>query len=141
VTVDYSLADNAAREQIRSLLGETLFVEAGAGTGKTAALVDRYLHLVLDGRSVERIVAITFTDKAAAELRDRVRRVRSAMPLDPPPGCVFSTRCPYATDRCRSERPLQRPLDERLVACHYAENFLAPATSPAPLTVPPIPAV
>ena len=62
-------------------------------------------------------------------------------PLDPPPGCVFSTRCPYATDRCRSERPLQRPLDERLVACHYAENFLAPATSPAPLTVPPIPAV
>jgi ATP-dependent exoDNAse (exonuclease V) beta subunit len=49
-------------------------VEAGAGTGKTAALVDRYLALVLAGRSVERIVAITFTDKAAAELRDRVRQ-------------------------------------------------------------------
>jgi len=72
--MDYRLADNAAREQIRSLLNETLFVEAGAGTGKTAALVDRYLHLVLDGHSVERIVAITFTDKAAAELRDRVRQ-------------------------------------------------------------------
>ena len=74
MTMDYRLADNAAREQIRSLLDETLFVEAGAGTGKTAALVDRYLHLVLAGRSVERIVAITFTDKAAAELRDRQRR-------------------------------------------------------------------
>jgi ATP-dependent helicase/nuclease subunit A len=74
MTIDYSLADNAAREQIRTLLDETLFVEAGAGTGKTAALVDRYLHLVLAGRSVERIVAITFTDKAAAELRDRVRQ-------------------------------------------------------------------
>src|SRR5688572_10724856 len=74
MTMDYRLADNAAREQIRSLLDETLFVEGGAGTGKTAALVDRYLHLVLDGRSVERIVAITFTDKAAAELRDRVRQ-------------------------------------------------------------------
>src|SRR5688572_31114126 len=73
MTMDYRLADNAAREQIRSLLDETLFVEAGAGTGKTRALVDRYVALVLDGRSVERIIAITFTEKAAAELRDRVR--------------------------------------------------------------------
>ena len=62
-------------------------------------------------------------------------------PLNPPPGCVFSTRCPYATERCRTERPLQRALDERLVACHYAENFLAPVTHPAPLAVSPYPAV
>ncbi len=66
-------ADGAARDQIRGLLDETLFVEASAGTGKTAALVDRYLALVLAGRPVDRIVAITFTEKAAAELRDRVR--------------------------------------------------------------------
>jgi ATP-dependent helicase/nuclease subunit A len=65
--------DQNAREQIRTVLNETLFVEASAGTGKTAALVDRYLSLVLAGRPVERIVAITFTEKAAAELRDRVR--------------------------------------------------------------------
>ena len=45
-------------------------------------------------------------------------------PLDPPKGCVFSTRCPYVTDRCRVERPPLRPLDARLVACHYAERFL-----------------
>jgi dipeptide transport system ATP-binding protein len=45
-------------------------------------------------------------------------------PLDPPKGCVFSTRCPYVTDRCRVERPPLRPLDGRLVACHYAEQFL-----------------
>ena len=45
-------------------------------------------------------------------------------PLDPPKGCVFSTRCPYVTDRCRAERPHLRPLDGRLVACHYAERFL-----------------
>jgi len=45
-------------------------------------------------------------------------------PLDPPKGCVFSTRCPYVTDRCRAERPPLRPLDQRLVACHYAERFL-----------------
>jgi dipeptide transport system ATP-binding protein len=45
-------------------------------------------------------------------------------PLDPPKGCVFSTRCPYVTDLCRAQRPLLRPLDGRLVACHYAERFL-----------------
>jgi dipeptide transport system ATP-binding protein len=45
-------------------------------------------------------------------------------PLDPPKGCVFSTRCPYVTDRCRAERPPLRTLDQRLVACHYAEQFL-----------------
>jgi dipeptide transport system ATP-binding protein len=46
-------------------------------------------------------------------------------PLDPPKGCPFSTRCPYVTDRCRVERPPLRPLGGRLVACHYAERFLA----------------
>ena len=45
-------------------------------------------------------------------------------PLAPPAGCVFSTRCPHAIDRCRDERPEPRPLDGRLVACHLAENFM-----------------
>jgi len=45
-------------------------------------------------------------------------------PLDPPKGCVFSTRCPYVTDRCRIDRPALRALDQRLVACHYAERFI-----------------
>lgn len=45
-------------------------------------------------------------------------------PLNPPAGCVFSTRCPHVTDRCRAERPLLREVANRQVACHYAENFL-----------------
>jgi dipeptide transport system ATP-binding protein len=45
-------------------------------------------------------------------------------PLDPPSGCVFSSRCPYAQARCRAERPLPRPVDQRIVACHFAESFL-----------------
>ena len=52
-------------------------------------------------------------------------------PLAPPSGCVFSTRCPRADDRCRAERPPLRPLDGRLVACHYAELSLG-AGSVAP---------
>jgi dipeptide transport system ATP-binding protein len=45
-------------------------------------------------------------------------------PLDPPPGCVFSTRCPHVAQRCRDERPAARALDGRQVACHFAERFL-----------------
>lgn len=45
-------------------------------------------------------------------------------PLNPPTGCVFSTRCPHATEHCRAERPLLRDVANRQVACHYAENFL-----------------
>ncbi len=45
-------------------------------------------------------------------------------PLDPPKGCVFSTRCPHAVERCRAERPAERALDGRQVACHLAERFL-----------------
>ena len=50
-------------------------------------------------------------------------------PLNPPKGCVFSTRCPYVTDRCKVERPALRELDGRKVACHYAENFLKEAAA------------
>jgi dipeptide transport system ATP-binding protein len=60
-------------------------------------------------------------------------------PLNPPSGCVFSTRCPHVTARCREERPLLRVLDERLVACHYAERFLegaAPVRADMPLSPP-----
>ena len=48
-------------------------------------------------------------------------------PLNPPPGCVFSTRCPHATERCRAERPALRELAGRELACHLAEQFVQPA--------------
>jgi peptide/nickel transport system ATP-binding protein len=41
-------------------------------------------------------------------------------PASLPQGCAFSTRCPFATDLCRQERPILRPLgDNRKAACHY----------------------
>ncbi len=65
--------DDAARRLIAERLDATMLVEAGAGTGKTRALVDRVVALVADGTPIERIAAITFTERAAAELRERVR--------------------------------------------------------------------
>jgi ATP-dependent exoDNAse (exonuclease V) beta subunit len=68
------LPDAAARDRIAQDLGATLFVEAGAGSGKTSSLVQRVTALVQQGVPVPSIAAITFTEKAAAELRDRIRR-------------------------------------------------------------------
>ena len=69
------LADEDQRLRIRNARAENLFVEAGAGTGKTRALVDRVEALVLeDGVPMESIAMITFTEKAATELRDRIRQ-------------------------------------------------------------------
>ena len=67
--------DQAARTTIADDLDRTLFVEAGAGSGKSTALVGRVLELVTTGTArLAEIAAITFTEKAAAELRDRIRQ-------------------------------------------------------------------
>ncbi|HUH91619.1 MAG TPA: dipeptide ABC transporter ATP-binding protein [Casimicrobiaceae bacterium] len=44
-------------------------------------------------------------------------------PLAPPQGCRFHTRCPYASERCRTEVPALRPLGPLQVACHRAEEL------------------
>jgi len=66
--------DEASRERIRTDLTNTLFVEAGAGAGKTSSLVARIVNLVRSGVPITSIAAITFTEKAAAELRSRTRQ-------------------------------------------------------------------
>jgi ATP-dependent helicase/nuclease subunit A len=68
-------ADEAARAAIVNDRAATLFVEAGAGSGKTKSLVDRVVALTTRSEvPMREIVAVTFTEKAAAELRDRIRR-------------------------------------------------------------------
>ncbi|SMC26559.1 dipeptide transport system ATP-binding protein [Andreprevotia lacus DSM 23236] len=46
-------------------------------------------------------------------------------PLNPPSGCAFHGRCPYAAERCKSEVPQLRPFDGQLVACHRVEEITA----------------
>jgi ATP-dependent helicase/nuclease subunit A len=65
--------DEASRIRIRTDLDTTLFVEAGAGASKTSSLVARIVNLVRAGIPITGIAAITFTEKAAAELRSRTR--------------------------------------------------------------------
>ncbi len=55
-------------------------------------------------------------------------------PIDPQnQACLFHSRCALAVDRCRSERPLLRSVDDRMVACHRAEEAAHPN---APINVP-----
>ncbi len=45
-------------------------------------------------------------------------------PLSPPPGCRFHTRCSFARERCRVEKPEWRAIDdEHFVACHFADEL------------------
>ena len=70
----FTPVDQEARSIIGERLDETLFVEASAGTGKTHSLVERLVNLVATGAAtLDRVAVITFTEAAAAELRDRVR--------------------------------------------------------------------
>jgi ATP-dependent helicase/nuclease subunit A len=82
------LPDAPSRHLIRTALDENILVEAGAGSGKTTELVNRMVALVGNGVDVERVAAVTFTRKAAGELRERFQDAleearREAAP-DPP---------------------------------------------------------
>ncbi len=64
-------------------------------------------------------VLLAATPRLGAERRERLPAMGELpSPINPPAGCVFSTRCPLAIDRCRTERPPLRPVDGRQVACH-----------------------
>jgi ATP-dependent helicase/nuclease subunit A len=68
------LVDQRERELIHTALDRTMIVEAAAGTGKTTELVKRMVKVLAQGKArVEQIVAVTFTDKAAGELKLRLR--------------------------------------------------------------------
>ncbi len=79
-------ADHFDREAAATRIDKNIVVVAGAGTGKTTLLINRLIQLLLVKEiPVERIVALTFTKKAAEEMRerleDRLRRENSALAL------------------------------------------------------------
>src|SRR5256886_4885203 len=100
-----AVADQAARDLIRTRLDINLLVEAGAGSGKTECLAQRMAEGVLQGcYEVEEMAAVTFTRKAAAELRGRFQlTLESALASEEDP-----------TKRQRAQRALRHL--ERLFA-------------------------
>jgi ATP-dependent helicase/nuclease subunit A len=85
-----TVSDAEARYRIQHSLDESLIVEASAGTGKTTALVGRIVAVLESGRTtIDKIAAVTFTHKAAGELKlrlreelDKARQERSSTELE-----------------------------------------------------------
>lgn len=74
-----------------------------------------YTRMLLDA-----VPDLAMSGRARQPVRGEV-----ASPIAPPPGCAFHPRCPFANDRCRSERPQALPprgLADTLVACHAVEE-------------------
>jgi ATP-dependent helicase/nuclease subunit A len=96
--------DQAARDRIRTALDANILVEAGAGAGKTTSLVDRLMAYVERGDPVESLAAVTFTRKAAAELRERfqvrlearARETRARADAGDAEAAVAASRCETA---------------------------------------------
>ncbi len=78
------------QKQVITLRGKNLLVSAAAGSGKTAVLVERVIGRILDGAhpvDIDRILIVTFTSAAAAEMRERIgNAVEAALERDPADG-------------------------------------------------------
>ncbi len=75
----------ADQKQAATRRSRAIAVTAGAGSGKTRVLVGRYLHLLEQGHPLRSLVAITFTDKAAREMRTRIRTAIQQRLSEAPP--------------------------------------------------------
>jgi ATP-dependent exoDNAse (exonuclease V) beta subunit len=121
------LPDAEARARIGNALDVTMAVEAAAGTGKTTVLVERIVNVLTRGlTTVDRIVAVTFTEKAAGELKLRLRAALEARRPTAGPGeagplrhalanleqAHVSTIHTFCADLLR-ERPVEGRVDPR----------------------------
>jgi peptide/nickel transport system ATP-binding protein len=87
-------------------------VEVGPAREVYARAAHPYTQALID--------TIPVPDPSAADSSGRHIRGELPSPVDPPSGCRFRTRCPFAQERCAAEEPLLRPFGEgHLAACHF----------------------
>lgn len=131
--------DIKCRQEISQNLDSSMLVEAGAGSGKTTGLVDRMLALIASGKcTIDKMAAVTFTRKAAAELkgrfqialeeahekekddqkRDRYQAALAKLEL------LFAGTIHSFCARMLRERPIEARLDPDFEELEEDENFM-----------------
>jgi dipeptide transport system ATP-binding protein len=102
---------------VRHLANDVLVMYLGrpAEQGPKETVFENPLHPYTRG-----LLASTPRVNADERLERIELRGELPSPLDPPPGCTFHRRCPFAQDKCSTERPEPREVQGRLVACHFA---------------------
>jgi len=132
--------DQADRDAIVRELDRNFLVEAAAGTGKTTSLVSRVVALLAEGKTViERVAAVTFTIKAAAELGERFqlalekarreeqdleKRERLETALGGREKCFIGTIHAFCARLIR-ERPVEAGVDPGFEELDELENLVA----------------
>ena len=108
--------------------GQDLVVTAGAGTGKTRTLVARYLSLLSEGIPLRSIVAITFTKKAAREMRNRIREIVIGSRIGGEGSCKVGQHSIQVDVIDSLDKPVTRECHfehHHLTAWHYYPHHLA----------------
>lgn len=72
----------AAQSKAIKTRGKNILVSASAGSGKTAVLVNRVIELIKEGQDIDRMLLVTFTDAAAKNMRDKIRKALQEIAQD-----------------------------------------------------------
>ena len=106
---------------VRHIAGTVMVMYLGKSVeyGPKAAVFERPAHPY-----TKALLASTPTLDARARRERITLKGELPSPLNPPSGCAFHTRCPYAIERCRTEVPALLPLGDVRVACHRAAELL-----------------
>jgi len=90
-------------------------------TGKLGQVLEKPRHPYL--QALLSAVPVPDPRKAREKRPLPLRSLELPDPTNPPSGCRFHPRCPYAEEICAQEIPALRPLDGRFIACHLAERI------------------
>jgi len=115
VGFSFSSLNDAQRDAVNSLDGSVLIL-AGAGTGKTRTVTCRIANMLEKGISPEHILAVTFTNKSALEMRERVSGMVDKKSAKALTVCTFHSLC-------------VRILREGIEKLGYKKNFTIYAAS------------